>query len=192
MLESFQSRNAKDFRQRYNASWGYYTIEGSKKRILVQMIAVGEERADFIDEGGVAYHAWADQGVEFEFIPVQKKLFVHNDKLLFVRRNPSRMWSRGVNTQNTLISEVKYGSRVYLSFEVIRAAFEAPPAEINREKPAYILSDAFGVQDNVLYVYNEKLGKIKGSTIKLDNNLFRQEILDLVFKHNLNLTVENG
>src|SRR5690348_12047969 len=105
MLETFQSATSRDFRQRYTGSYGFYTIPLSKKRILVYLSEVGEDTAHFLDENSAKYTAKADQAVEFEFIPVKKKLFSYNDQLYLAQRRPARMWSRGVNPQNTLFLE---------------------------------------------------------------------------------------
>ncbi len=196
MREGFFTHNARDFRQRYNNSWGYFTTPSNKK-LLVLMNGIGDKQADFSDEDGVSFHALVDQGVEFEFIPVTKKLFVYNDTLYYIRRRPARMWARGVNNQNTMLNIVSAKEGVYtdqgLTFAHIRAAFEKEsfdPLQIG--KKAYTLSSTFGVSEDVLFVYNEKIGTVEGENITLTTPIFRQEILDIIRKQGLTFKVANG
>lgn len=163
----------------------------SGRRVLVKMNTVDDKAVLFSDEDGIGYHANADEGVEFEFIPVTKRLFVHKDTLCLVQRQPARMWARGINSQNTNVQYVSSRYNPNLSFPIIKAAF-LEDHDLQLGKKAYVLSDAFGVDDGILYVYNSKIGTMNAEAIRLDSTLFKQEVLDLLRQHRITREVSIG
>lgn len=189
MLETFQSNNSRDFRQRYQNSWGYFKTE-SGNRVLVIMKEISDSSAMFEDQRGAKYHAKADQGVEFEFIPVRKRLFIHEGDLYYVSRVPARMWSRGVNSENTSIVNLAAGSwGNKLSFETILSAFASDhaPVEESLGNSSFVLSDMFGVSHGTLYVYNHAIGSWdkEKQTVSVTDPMFEQEVKDLLTKYSL-------
>lgn len=192
MIETFYSNNSRDFRQRYQGSFGYYTVPESKKRVLVYLDQVEETTTTFVDEHRTVYKANADTGVEFEFIPVSKKLFVLDDGLYIIQRRPARMWQRGVSGQNTHVYQMTDAGPYNrgLTFRHVVAAFATPDADVltklkdieEKKRTTVALSNTFGVVNGSFYVYDERIGTFDATTkeIKLDEPLFRQEVVDLV------------
>lgn len=192
MLETFYSNTSRDFRQRYQGSFGYYTVPESKKRVLVYLDHVDETTTTFIDEHKTVYKANADTGVEFDFIPVSKKLFVIDDALFLIQRRPARMWQRGVSGQNTHVYQItdKGPYNRGLTFKHVLAAFASPDADVltklkeieEKKRTTVALSNTFGVANGQFFVYDETIGTFNATTkeIKLNEPLFRQEVVDLV------------
>jgi len=188
MLETFQSRNSRDFRQRYQNSWGFFKTE-SGERLLVVMRDIGDHTASFEDARGARYKARADTDVEFEFIPVNKRLFIHDDNLMYVGRVPARMFSRGVNEQNTQIVALPQMREEALTFQNILSAFasEHAPVEQSHTRQAFTLSDTFGVTSGILYVYQHQIGTWDSvqKQVKVTDKMFVQEIKDLLAQYSL-------
>jgi hypothetical protein len=190
MKEEFTAAGQRDFRQRYDESWGFYTVPTSNARILVLM-SVGETFVDFRDQKGNKYTAYPDTGVTFDFIPVSKRLFIHDGRLLLQQRTPARMWARGINRQNTRMVNVAAQSGVRLDFDNITAAQE--PEKYQHVGNIHLLSYLFGIVDDVVYIYDRPIGRWDDKTnrITLDEPLFVQELSDLVKKLQLHWSVSH-
>jgi hypothetical protein len=189
LKEEFTGFGAGDFRRRYNGSWGWYTIPSNKKRLLVLMELVNDDQARFSDQKGNQYVAFADQGVEFEFIPVSKKLFLYNGSMMLQSRIPAHMWSRGVNVQNTRYTNVYTGSSTRPSFDLIVAGLE--PESYKEHAGMHLLNNVFGVVGRHVFVYDKLIGQLDTNCISLNDNLFVQELSDLVKKLGLNWSVKS-
>lgn len=201
MLDTFHSFNARDFQRRYSGSYGFFTVPETKKKVLVYLNNVNERTVEFVDANQIAYTAIADTGVEFEFIPITRKLFVYNDRLHYIRRKLAKQWARGVNTQNTALTIIG-GRTQSLSFGNINAAFFDKKADVlqtcnlleQKKAECVALSDTFGVVDSTLYVYDDVIGSFMADRreILLEDDLFRQEVLDLVARLGLPYKVSHG
>lgn len=197
MLDTFSMDTAGDFRQRYRHSYGYFTVPASGKKVLVYIQQV-DEVVTFVDEHQAKYHAEPDEGLEFEFIPVRKKLFMFNGHLHLAQRRPARMWARGVNQQNTTMLMINNGPRD-LSFGIVKAAFTTEQPNVLENLNALkqgairslVLSDLFGVIGTALYLYDQPIGTFLTDTneIVLEESLFKQEVSDLVERNNLGYRV---
>lgn len=180
MLEEFTGFGSRDFRSRYTNSYGYYTVPGSGKKVLVFMEVVDDREASFKDQKGNKYSANADTGVVFDFIPVRKKLFISEDELYLIERKPARQWARGINSANTRLSLVNRGAAIGLSFKRIVASLE--PAQYQHVGAIRLLSDQFAICNGVVFIYDKAIGKWNQDTktIALESRLFIQELQDLV------------
>ncbi len=182
MLEEFTGLGARDFRQRYNHSYGYFTNPSTNKKILVYMSVINDRSAEFKDQRDNVYTANADAGVSFEFIPVKKRLFVCDNTIYLQERQPARMWARGINSQNTRITSVKTLAKVDLNFKRVVAAMEQERyVEVSE---GMLLSNIFCILENRVYVYNQCIGKwdAEKQIIDLNDQMFYQELVDLVKK----------
>lgn len=202
MLETFTTAGSRDFRQRYSGSFGYYTVPATQKRLLVQVNTVDESVAQFHDAKDAIYTARSDEGVEFEFIPIQKTLFVLENQLMYIRRKPARQWSRGVNNNNTQLTCVPTQRDRKLTFPAVVQAFatDFPDGYTSvtklekGEANAVVLSRMFGVQDSVLYLYDAIVGAWAADTkeIIVEEPMFKQEVTDLVARLGINYKVRDG
>lgn len=194
-LDTFQSMTSRDFRQRYQGSYGWYTDKATQKRTFVLMTDVQEMIVNFIDENENKYQVVADTGVMFDFVPVQKKLFVYKKELMYIRRRPQRQWARGINLQNTrLCSVLKPGGDVALSFPRMVASMQ-PHGDVkdnitklaNNEINVASLTNQFGVVDGKLYLYDNLVGEFAHDLqqIRVLEPMFKQEIVDLMMKNSV-------
>lgn len=198
MLDTFTMAGAGDFRQRYRNSYGYFTVPSDNRKVLVFIQSV-DDTVTFIDENRSKYYGHPDEGLEFEFIPVRKKLFMYGEDLFLAQRQPARQWARGVNQQNTRITNVSKHRGEDLLFGIVRAAFEAPSYDVltnvklleERVLTSITLSDMFGVVKDVLYLYDNPIGSFLTGPkeITLEESLFKQEVMDLVERNNLGYRV---
>lgn len=184
MKAEFTGLGSRDFRQRYNGSWGWYTVPESGKRMLVLMDLVSDHEARFRDQKNNRYMAYADTGVVFEFIPVTKRLFIHNSRLLLQTRVPAHMWSRGINLQNTQQLDVAANVPQAIGFDSIVSAME--PEGYKEVGNIKLLNNVFGIVGTFVYVYDKYIGEWNPNTncITLKDNMFIQELTDLVRKLN--------
>lgn len=202
MLDSYKTDSAKDFKQRYHGSFGYYKVPETGRKVLVYIAEINAEGVTFQDKHQTVYKAMPDAGVEFEFIPVTKKLFVHKDELFLVQRRPARMWSRGISAQNTSIYKVTTGGIKTVGFNYIEASLDEDKNTVlqnvkemeNGKRNTCLLSPNFGAQQGQIFVYDDIIGTFLPDRreIRLDETLFRQEITDLVVRHQLPYKVLHG
>lgn len=178
-LEEFTSNGWRDFSQRYLGVFGYF------KDMLVQVSDVTEDTTSFINVNNIKYYANADTGVVFKFIPVTKKLFFFDGKLLLAQRVPARQYKRGIYQQNTSVRGVPYGEQYEVSFEMLEAYNNNKIANSN----VHILNDMFALYGSSIYLYNQRIGGVIDDTIYLDTPLFRQEVVDALRANNLPMGV---
>jgi len=140
----------------------------------------------FINANNIKYYANADTGVVFKFIPVTKKLFYFDDKLLLAQRVPARQYKRGIHQQNTNIRGVLYSEQYEVSFDMLDA--------YNNNKiindDVHILNNMFALTATGLFLYNQRIGNVLDDTIHLSTPLFRQEVVDALRANNLPMGVK--
>ena len=183
-IAEYTSGFSRDFRQRYNGVFGFYTT-GSGKEILVKISDVGERQCKFVDADGDEYFAYPDKGVSFKFIPVNRKLFIHNGSLCCAQRKPARQWQRGICESNTQITNISGGF-------VEKIDFQRLISYLSGGKDEYFvmrISDKFGFYFDRVYLYDVRIGKKDGDTITLENSLFVQELKDAVRDAKLDIKV---
>lgn len=127
MFEKFTGNNARDFAQRYNQTFGYFTREG--KDVLVQLSRVvidsSPPRVEFIDKDGTTYCLYADNkddSVGFKFIPPINRYHATKSGPLLVKRIPAKQYSRGICDRNTSIVGVR-GQQFPVTFDVLLKCF---------------------------------------------------------------------
>jgi hypothetical protein len=199
MLDTFTMHGAADFRTRYRYSYGWFTVPADKRKVLVYITKV-DEVVTFVDEHQATYYAHADEGIEFEFIPVEKKLFMYNGALHLIQRQPARQWARGINSQNTRVTNLSVRRSEELSFGIVKAAFVRTPwdvlQQVNTGNTSVVLSDQFGAVGDTLFLYGDEIGSVLPASkqVTLHEPLFHQELVDLVERSNLgyNVGVSDG
>lgn len=196
MLDSLTSYNSRDFRQRYRGVYGWFTPPSTKRRILVKVVEVDEYQVIFEDEHRASYNAIANTGVQFEFIPISKKLFRCNKTIYCAERVPARQWTRGVAGANTRITNVVSGGAGPVSFAIVKAAF-VDTADLNKKAEitdflegsisGLLLNEMFCLAEKGVYLYSTLIGTydLDKHTILLDDGTFRQELVDAVNELNL-------
>lgn len=193
-LEEFTSGGARDFRQRYLGVWGYYPTPSGEK-LLVYMSQINERETKFNDAIGIEYTAKADQGVFFQFIPIEKRLFVYDNMLVLAERRPARQYSRGVSEANTLFREITYSDTVLITAKTI-VAYANPVYDvvIDPSKTVQLLSPMFGIKHGRIFLYDRGIGSVRYDAnlklqLRVDEPLFYQELVDVVRERKINVEV---
>ena len=174
-IEEFTSVASRDFRQRYQNTYGYFTTDAGK-RLLVYLSTVKDHESEFCDADGITYRALADKGVFFEFIPLERRLFVHKDTLKLACRRPARQWSRGICSANSTITGVAYGSQHEVDFDVVTAYDSNKHGW--KDAKAFTLNNMIGVDNNTIFLYNTAIGTLQDEVARLTTSMFVQEAID--------------
>lgn len=199
MKEAFTSIGSRDFRQRYEGTYGFYNTDSGEKR-LVLLNSINEREVRFSDAARQEYVALADGGTEFEFIAPVKKLFAAADTILYISRRVARQFQRGVSLANTRIVNLATNSEVSITFTRLVQAYESEPVNVPLRVTMYradkrdtvLLSDMLAIVGTQLYLYGEPIGEVNKEEKKfiLSEDLFRQEVIDVINANQLSFTVE--
>jgi hypothetical protein len=193
MKEEFTSSWWKDFHQRYESTYGWYEKE-NKEKLLVYLAKVSEDQLTFLDKLGVAHYANPDKGNVFTFIPVEKGCYNYGNSVVATQRVPARQWKRGVCPANTRITDLASGGHMPLNFTSLELIF-LPQKNENLEKfkktghGNVAFTNCLALANNNLYVYQHKIGKLEDNTFKVDNEVFVQEVKDMVARCGLTQAV---
>lgn len=182
MIETFNSHGWRDFSQRYHDVYGYFPKENGGE-VLVKVVELDSKTIKFVDDKGVTYYGVADKGVQFKFIPVIKKLFLHEDKLHLATRVPARQYKRGICEANTQVTELAYNRHVDLTFDVIKSYNTVAPKH-------KVANSIFGFSGRYVYLYNNVIGFIENNKILLEQHMFKQELFDAIRDNKLTYSVE--
>lgn len=194
MREEFTSAGQADFQQRYVGTYGWYPTNNKKHLVLLEEISGGE--LSFRDSEGTPYRAYADKGVMFDFIPLNKGVYnlQNTDDVIYVNRVPARQWQRGISAANTALFSFAEQQNRTVVFKLLEDIFRDPPIDprslMENAKRRYIaLSNQFCIADDMLYVYHLQIGKRIENEFVLNSNLFEQEVKDLVKRLGLQINV---
>jgi len=197
MKDSLTSSNYRDFRQRYEGVFGFFSPEG-KKPLLVCLLSVEETKVNFMDVLGVSYHVNVNSGIPFDFLPIERKVVnIANDDILYACRKPARQWQRGVCAANTsIVSLCVPNRRLGVMFNLVAAVWNTsvPYAIAIQEflagmRKNVALDNRFSIIGERVYLYNTPIGSYESATLKVIS-LFKQEISDTIVRNNLKFKVE--
>lgn len=189
-LTEFTSGGARDFRQRYLGVFGFFPKENGQD-VLVRMTDINENKSIFEDKEGVTYTAYANRGVFFKFVPIERKLFMHKGKVCLAQRRVARQYSRGINEVNTAFTYLSGYDTCSVSFDTVHSYTQPiPEQKLNPEQ--YILSPMFSIVNTHLYVYDRRIGVYSHvrDVLTVSNDLFIQEVKDAVARRGLATKVE--
>lgn len=203
MLESPKLDTLRDFRQRYNGTYGFY-VKDDKTKIPVRINEANERAVSFTDKLGMAYTANLDAGVNFEFVPVTKRLFKHDSKLYYCQRVPAHQFRRGICDENTQVVYLQKGKWKVTNFDFdIFGSSQQDVGDLKKEVEAFkatakvttlVLSKFFGISDGRVFFFDQAIGiyRRKENKILLDDAMFLQELKDTLARANIQFTVEIG
>lgn len=194
MKAEYTREGWRDFSQRYSGTFGWY--EGKEGPVLVRLESVDESSLYFKDVSGMGYTAHPSRGNVFSFLPVIKGSYLYDGDVVVVERRPARQWKRGICIENTLIRNLK-GNEYEVGFPILQKLFSGEEDRSvlkfkNDGTLPMLLSNQFSVgKDYGIYLYNTLIGEVDldNKKVKLEENLFQQEIEDLVTKHSLGWAV---
>ena len=106
MIDTPTHNNISDFRQRYQNVLGWF-LTGKGEKLLVRVAEVGDSQVTFVDHGNNVYYANVGQGVNFEFLPVQRAWYDTELTTYYVSRKAARQWKRGICQENTSIEAIE-------------------------------------------------------------------------------------
>lgn len=199
MRDSLTSENVRDFSARYRNTFGWLIGENDK-RTLVQVTAVSDDKVRFVDIRGAEYFASADKGVQFEFLPVTRGVFnIGNGQVVFVCRVPARQWHRGICANNTqlFVIDPKHGlEQLPVDLKYVNLLFNTKVDVkdlVNRFLADAVKSVAldkhFALVGDKVWFMNNPIGSITSNNIKLDNDMFRQELSDVIRRNSYSLVL---
>lgn len=197
MIDSLTSFNHRDFSARYRGTFGWY-MKDDHERVLAFIAEVADNQVVFQDVHGMNYHAYANKGSKFEFLPVTKGWFYGRDGRMFLfSRRPARQWHRGICANNTMIYRVLpegtlHGSEVTIT--LLDNVFNCDEKELYRydEKKNCLLSKQFAILNNNLYLYDRLIGVVSDGIAKLNEEakMLKQELLDVVNRRGYRIAVQ--
>ena len=177
-IAEYTSHWARDFRQRYEGTYGWYTTSEGKE-VLVNIQTVNTEKCVFVDIDGINYYAKADTGISFKFIPVNRKVFLFEGDVVSAARIPARQWQRGICHTNTEMRRIRNKGRIDVCFATLVAYLTPPPAITSLYDVGCIDSRFCLPGSKSIYIYDNKIGRVKDEeTVVLDDDLFMQELID--------------
>lgn len=207
MFEKFTTKDAADFKQRYQGTFGYFR-KGEKKTLvrLEDIVTAGSKQVQFVTKDGIKCYLKPDSDddtVGFEFIPPKRGYHNTTEGAFLLTRIPARQYLRGICSRNTKILSV-YGTQKAIGFDSLHLLFECPitPKEmwdkILTQKQGSVersvaLSGQFAVSldHKEIYCLGEPIGKIAeeaGSlTVTLtDPSLWLVEVKDALRRAYIN------
>jgi hypothetical protein len=194
MFEKFLSTNSRDFRQRYEGTWGFYRDE-KKKRMLAQLVSITENVCNFVDSRGVQYrlNIDAEKDIGFEFLPPRSGYFNTDKGAFLVQRVAARQFQRGISERNVTVAVLISGGHLNqrVDFTTLGKVYEntvpykdAREAFEKKATPSWALSPQFALDGGgLVWVLAERIGKYtqKDSNYIFtldDPSLWRTEIAD--------------
>jgi hypothetical protein len=174
MFEKFLSASSADFRQRYEGTYGFYTVEGQRK-FLARLDCIDPERrvAYFVDSNEVSYNINADTAREigFEFLPPESAFYNTSDGVFFMERVASRQFKRGACSSNMrayLIGQRGF-NQVEINFNslipVYQKVISYPKAAESLAKTGILaLSPNLMLSPKGVFVFREMIGTYSGGT----------------------------
>jgi hypothetical protein len=197
MKEQFTSDGYKDFRQRYEGTFGYYTTE-TNKRLLVQVTEVNPVEMKFVDRNRGDYVALSDKGHVFEFVAPVKRLFDMRGRVALIIRKPAKQYQRGISASNTQVVLLDTGTVLAPSFNNLSCAFtddgfnKQKFAEyVDGKREQVVLSRMIALVRDDVFLYNAIVGTVDRQTKTFKcAPMFKQEVSDCVRDLALDFNVE--
>lgn len=197
MRDSLTRENAPDFARRYIGTYGYL-VQGDKKT-LVYMQKADHMETTFTDVGGYSYTVYANSGVEFEFIPVDRGFYNTVSGTYFLHRVPARQWSRGISESNTAVYLLSAQGlspipcNIMNLFKVFQEGIDIQQAVNewqNNKRVSFALSKHFAVSNKYVLFYNANIGTVgKSKAMVVDEPRVAQEFSDCIRRTGVNLDI---
>jgi hypothetical protein len=189
MFEKFFSATSADFRQRYEGTFGFYTVDGTRKFLaLLEHIDQEEKTVSFSDKKGTKYQVNADiaREIGFEFLPPASAFYNTSDGLFFMERHASRQFKRGVCSANMRAYKVteRGFNPVHIDFSSLLPVYEKalPFKETVGKFNCYAISPSIAITPFGICVFKEIVGSVLQHLGRIElnksGNMFLTEIKD--------------
>lgn len=194
MFEKFTQANARDFRQRYEGTYGFFRKE-DKSRVLTRLDSISDSVCIFSDARGVEFrlNADAEKDIGFEFLPPKSCWYNSSDgNVYLVSRAAARQFQRGISPKNTVIYKLVNNTIMpmridFANLEAVYSKAVAPAASVERLNKGnpFAISKQFALSKQLVFLYETPVGTFTNDAernhfvIKLDEPaLWRTEITD--------------
>jgi hypothetical protein len=201
MIDSLTSSNHRDFNARYCGTWGYYVPDtGSAAKVLVTITHVDADSVHFEDPSGGKYLGYANKGLMFEFIPINRGFFDGIDLTYYLARHPARQWYRGIHEMNTLCSVLEDNKtlktcllkevlpQIFYPNQDVRGEMEKRlfncTSYLNNTRNTVALTQHFALVKKKLMFYTHEAGAVVGNKIHAID-IIGQELRDAIRRNNL-------
>jgi hypothetical protein len=166
MLQSLRNNTPRDFRARYNGTYGFYNK--GDVRTLVFFTDVNDYYVSWQDQDGAEYRSTWDSDLTFQFLAPQRKVFIHRGSVMYMCRIPARQWQRGIALGNTRLMKLVNRQLSTLSFQKLISAFST---DVNRNTVSVgaflkgivteaCVNDLFAFTEDRVWLYNQCIGTI--------------------------------
>ena len=195
MLDTLSRNNYQDFSQRYKDTFGFlHTASGQK---IVRIKNINSEQVSFVDDANMPYHANADAGVMFEFLPCKRGLYNAQDEVVYVSRVPATQFKRGISESNTSIVGMLSGIKYKPTFDILEVVFNSKPnvlelckEYLHADRACVALSKNFALVKTNIFFNDQKVGTVEKDSLKVSPLVF-QELFDTVCRQSLPFQVCN-
>lgn len=175
LFEKFTRKDATDFRQRYQGTYGYFHRGGKTLLVRLDKVDVDHNRVVFVDKDGLSYEVAGDaddDSIGFDFLP--PKMAYHNTPsgTYLLRRIPQRQFSRGLSERNITIRTLS-GAGIGVDFTSLHNIFErkigvkeayhrACDIVPGMQERSFAISPQFGIHldMNALYCFHDQIGTV--------------------------------
>jgi len=199
MRDSLKESNVADFRQRYRDCYGMFLTKTNERK-LVYINSVDEARVRFRDASGTDFFANVDANVEFEFLPLTRRLHNIEGDVVLLSRVPAQQYKRGIAESNTSIISMVLRRNLGVSFGLLEQVFSIKhdvKARYNQWKVDHTpvaLSKHFCLVDDTIYFNDVVVGYVKGSPLVAQvNSTVIQEFHDALRRNDItDISVEKA
>lgn len=193
MLDKFTSENSRDWRQRYASSWGWLVTGNEEKIVFINDVRDGV--VTFTTEhNGHKYEVYEDSPVQFRFSQVPTGWFVDNaGNPFFACRRPARQWCRGISESNTRFLYTHKSVAFLpggLNWDNVVACLSGQKKSPKQEETSDVLSNNFAVVNGKVFARSMQIGTFSKGLISLNNDLFAQEVSDVIRRGQLAYKLE--
>lgn len=167
MFEKFLSNNVENFAQRYMGTFGFFR-DAKRKRLLVKLTDVRNDRCEFVDASGIPFHVVPDasEDVGFEFLPPRSSWYNTDRGAVYTERIAQRQFQRGLSSKNINMFLLKgILTPIKVDFQNLSAVFEAKEdtkgSLVALDKSmSFALSPQFALDPSgVVMLYRDPIGK---------------------------------
>jgi hypothetical protein len=195
MLDTYTTNNHTDFNARYSNTYGWMLPDGvGGRKVFVYLKEVDGLYLYFTTGSSMVYNAKIDQGVMFNFIPVDRGWFTtQGGSVLFLQRVPERQWKRGISPNNTRITNIEGMFSEKLSYTLLEAIFSNEGTIMPYKKGSpFRISKHFAISSHQnVYFYNQHIGYLVDDTLEIGKqHLVEQELSDAINRNNLTFKVK--
>lgn len=187
MRDTPTHENFRDFRARYQHTYGWYVDEKYGK-ILVNITSVEEDYVKFMGPRGEAYQARVGANIMFEFTQIEHGWYMTPTRPVLLVRHPQRQWKRGICDENTR-AMLPSGDNLYahgVDFKILQECFAGT---YEYKEGDFALSKYFACVGTCLYMKDSVVGSRKGNVLTLKSTFVHQELVDTIRRNGYPLEV---